>query len=100
MTGNDRAIFTAALRWHTAHAKRLAIGAEKRRWEKAAKEECSVFSRARGQAADAAARLTPAKRVELAALRALAKACEKERDSRHQIEDAALVIDVKTLRLS
>ena len=99
MTGNDRAIFTAALRWHTAHAKRLSIGAEKRRWDKAAKKAGSVFSRASVQTADAAARLTPAKRVELAALRALAKACEKERNSRHQIENATLVIDVKTLRL-
>lgn len=99
MTTNDRAIVTAALRWHTAHAKRLAIGADKRRWDKAAKEDGSMFSRAGAQAADAAARLTPAKRVDLAALRTLAKACAKERESRHQIEDAAMVIDVQTLRL-
>ena len=100
MTGNDRTIAAAALRWHTAHARRLAIGAEKRRWDKAAKEDGSVWSSASAQASDAAARLTPAKRVELAALRALAKACEKERESRCQIEDAVLVVDVEVLRLS
>lgn len=99
MTGNERAIVAAALHWHTAHARRLAIGADKRRWDKAAKEDGSVFSHASAQAADAAARLTPAKRVELAALRALGKACANERGSRHLVEDAALVMDVQVVCL-
>lgn len=90
---NDRAITAAALRWHTAHAKRLAIGAQKRQWDKAAKEAGSVFSRAFTEAGAAATRLTAAKRTEQAALRALAKACAKERRDRDQIEDAVIVID-------
>ena len=100
MTGNDRAIAAAAQRWLSARERRLEIGAEKRRWDKAAKVEDGVLSGAGRHAADAAARLTPAKRVEQAALRALAKACAKERGSRHQIEDAVLVTVTEVLRLS
>ena len=76
---NDREILAAVLRWHTAHEARLAIGATKRRNEKALngygdnqfnpyaptyRESCRI----RTAASDAAEQLTPAKRKELAAL--------------------------------
>lgn len=35
---NDRQILTAALRWHTLNAQRLAIGAEQRRYIQAQKQ--------------------------------------------------------------
>lgn len=76
----DPELTTAALRWHTAHVRRLAVGAEKRRLDKLLKDEgLSVFSSAYSQQGKAARQLTELKRRELAALRALAKACSKQR---------------------
>ena len=101
---NDREILAAVLRWHTAHEARMAIGATKRRNEKALKaygdNQFNPFAptyrescRVRTAADDAAEQLTQAKRKELAALRGLAKVCAKVRGSQRQVEDAAHVID-------
>ena len=102
---NDREILAAALRWHTAHVRRLEIGAIKRRMDNATKEAYDrngfhpsdprylEACRVRNAASDAAERLTPAKRTELAALRELAAICAKERGKQQQVSDAD-VIDV------
>lgn len=88
---NDRELVHAALQWHGAHARRLAVGAEKRRLDKRLKAEgLSVFSPAYTQQGNAARQLTELKRRELAALRQLAKACAKQRGGL----DLADVIDL------
>jgi hypothetical protein len=70
----------AALLWHTAHARRLAVSAEKRRLEKLLKDcRSSAFSPAYTQHSAAARQLTELKRRELALLRNLPKACTKQR---------------------
>lgn len=86
---NDREILAACLRWHTAHARRLAIGAEQRRYQSEQKQRIGFG----GSDYEISQRLTAAKRVELAALRVLAKLCAKVRGKQHQLSDAA-VIDV------
>ncbi len=108
---NDREILATALRWHTAHQNRRAIGAEKRRNEKALKEfgdqQFNPYAptyrescRVRDAASDAAQRLTPARRKELAALRDLARACTQARGELRQVDDASEVIDVKLIQNS
>jgi len=103
---NERVILAAVLRWHTAHEARMAIGATKRRNEKALKaygdDQFNPFAptysescRVRTAADDAAGQLTQAKSKELAALRELAKVCARVRGSQRQVEDAAHVIDVE-----
>lgn len=86
---NDREILAACLRWHTAHARRLLIGAEQRRYQ----SEQKLRTGFGGSDYGVSQRLTAAKRVELAALRALAKLCEKVRSHQQQATDAN-VIDV------
>lgn len=100
---NDREILAACLRWHTAHVHRLEIGAVKRRMENAVKEayDRNGFHpsdpgyldacRVRIAASDAGERLTPARRTELAALRALAKVCAKVRGNQQQVSDANVI---------
>lgn len=88
---NNNELTAAALRWHTAHVRRLAISAEKRRLDKLLKSEgLSLFSPEYTQHSNAARQLTEIKRKELAALRELAKACAKQR-GRLQAAD---IIDV------
>jgi|SRR5471032_2879455 len=88
---SDRDLVHAALQWHSAHARRLAVGTEKRRLDKLLKAEgLSVFSPAYTQQGNAARLLTELKRKELAALRLLAKACARQRGRL----DVADVIDV------
>jgi hypothetical protein len=107
----DREILAAALRWHTAHEVRLSIGATKRRNEKSLKEygdaQFNTYAptyrescRIRTAASDAAEQLTPAKSVELAALRELAKVCARVRGNQKQVDDANEVIDVEVKLLS
>jgi hypothetical protein len=74
---NDREIVAAALRWHTAHAARLVVSAEKRREQQHSKQHRGYSS----ASSVTDKRHTEAKRLELAALRALAKACMKVRQS-------------------
>lgn len=66
---NDREILAATLRWHTAHARRLEIGAEQRRYQSEQKQRTGFG----GSDFEISQRLTAAKRPELAALRQLAK---------------------------
>ncbi|RUR65883.1 hypothetical protein EJP67_02290 [Variovorax guangxiensis] len=74
-------ITTAALRWSTAHARRRALGAEKRLAEQAYKAAVMpVTSGALTRSVEASRRVTEAKRLERAALRALAKLCATTRD--------------------
>lgn len=88
---SDRELINAALLWHAAHARRLAVGTEKRRLDKLLKSEgLSVFSPAYSQQGNAARQLTELKRKELAALRQLARACAQQRGKL----DIADVIDL------
>ncbi len=86
---NDREILAAALRWHTAHGCRMVIGAEQRRYQSEQKQRTGFG----GSDLEISRRLTAAKRVELAALRALAKVCASVRGNQKHIVDAG-VIDV------
>lgn len=88
---DDRDLVHASLQWHAAHARRLAVGTEKRRLDKLLKAEgLSVFSPAYTQQGNAARQLTELKRRELAALRALAKACARQRG---RLDVADVVLD-------
>jgi len=87
---NDREILAACLRWHTAHVRRLEIGAEQRRYQMEQKQRTGFG----GSSLEIGERLTAAKRPEQAALRALAAICAKVRSS--HIDDAD-VIDVPEL---
>ncbi|MYM69251.1 hypothetical protein GTP45_20755 [Pseudoduganella sp. FT55W] len=78
---NDKELTAAALRWHTAHARRLAVGKEKRRIDaqlRAGGDDGWCLQRVIQQN-EAGRQLTELKRKELAALRELAKACAKQR---------------------
>lgn len=89
---NDRELINAALLWHTAHARRLTVGREKRRIDaqlKAGGDDGWNLQRSIQQN-EAGRRVTELKRRELAALRALAKVCAKQRGHLQ----AADVIDV------
>ena len=81
----------AALLWHTAHARRLAGSAEKRRLEKLLRDDrLSALSPEYTQYGVAARQLTELKRRELALLRSLADACAKQRGQL----DTADIIDL------
>jgi hypothetical protein len=89
---NDRELTNAALLWHTAHARRLAVSREKRRLDaqlKAGGDDGWSLQRSIQQS-EAGRQVTELKRRELAALRALAKVCAKQRGHLQ----AADVIDV------
>jgi hypothetical protein len=78
---NDRELVNTALLWHTAHARRMAIGAEKRKLGaaiKAAGNGADTWP-LRSRECQVARELTEARRKELAALRVLGKACAKQR---------------------
>lgn len=88
---SERELVHAALQWSAAHARRLAVGTEKRRLDKLLKSEgLSIFSSAYTQQSKASRQLTELKRKELATLRVLAKVCAKQRGHLQ----AAEVIDV------
>jgi len=89
---NDRELIHAALQWHAAHARRLAIGKDKRRIDaqiKAGGADGWCVQRC-VQQNETGRQLTELKRKELAALRQLAKACAKQRGRL----DTADVIDL------
>ncbi|MEV4782118.1 hypothetical protein [Burkholderia sp. LMU1-1-1.1] len=78
---SDRELTNAALLWHTAHARRLAVGREKRRLDaqlKAGGDDGWSLQRSIQQS-EAGRQVTELKRKELAALRALARVCAKQR---------------------
>ena len=89
---NDRELINAALLWHSAHARRLAVGREKRRLDaqlKAGGDDGWCLQRS-VQQSEAGRQVTELKRRELAALRELAKACARQRGRL----DVADVIDL------
>lgn len=89
---NDRELINAALLWHTAHARRLAVGREKRRLDaqlKAGGDDGWCLQRY-VQQSEAGRQVTELKRRELAALHELAKACARQRGRL----DVADVIDL------
>jgi hypothetical protein len=96
---NDRELIHLAMQWHTAHARRVSIGAEKRRLDKEIKAEGFdvLFSPARAQQGNAARQLTDLKRRELAALRLLAKACARQRGHLDVVDVIDLDIEAKLL---
>jgi hypothetical protein len=89
---NDRELSHAALLWHVAYERRMAIAAVKRKLDAQLKAEgCSAWtSPLYREQAEAARQLTELKRRELAALRLLAKACARQRGQL----DLADVIDL------
>lgn len=93
---NDREILAAALRWHRAREIRLAAGTASNKF-KTDQKKLKGFG---GADRELSRRVTQAKRVELAALRELARVCAKVRDSQREIDDASEVIDVKLIQNS
>jgi hypothetical protein len=82
-------IIAAALRWHTARTRRLEISAEQRKYQQAQMQRTGFG----GASCEIGTRLSAAKRIEQAALRALAKVCVKVKVEKQQVVDAD-VIDV------
>jgi hypothetical protein len=80
---NKLKIQAAVLRWHTAHIYRLEIGAKQRRYQLDQKQRKGFG----GSDLSTSRCLTAAKRIELAALRTLAK--ERARVRGSHIDDAA-----------
>lgn len=77
----DQELTAAALRWHAAHVRRLAVGKEKRRINaqlRAGGDGAWCLQRSIQQS-EAGHQLTELKRKELAALRLLGKACARQR---------------------
>ncbi len=89
----DREIVAAALRWHRAYEVRLAAGTESNKF-KSEQKRTTGFG---GADLYLSRRVTQAKKIELTALRELARACTKVRDSQRQVDDASEVIDVLCL---
>ena len=88
---NDREILAAALRWHTAHTARMEATTASNRFKTDHKKRTGF-----GCAdCDLSARVTAAKRIELAALRELAKVCAKVRGHQQHIDDANEVLNVE-----
>lgn len=79
----DSDITSAALRWHTVNQHRLEIGAEQGRYQMDQKQR-NGFG---GSSHEIGQRLTAAKRMELAALRQLAKACSTARLRQKEVDD-------------
>jgi hypothetical protein len=88
---NDREILAAALRWHTVHERRMAASSKLYEHKKAEKQRTGYFS----SDCKLSLNVTEAKRVERAALRVLAKVCEKVRGNLKQVDDANEVFDVE-----
>lgn len=93
---NDAQITAAALRWFTARQRRMAIGAEQRQYQKTRK----ALTGFGGADCDISHRHQQAKRLELQAAKALAKACEQHRGHLSRADDASLVLDVLALELT
>jgi hypothetical protein len=91
----DREITAAALRWHTARTKRLAIGAEQRRYQKEQKQRTGFG----GASSDIGKHLTSARRLELAAARKLFTLCTKVREIQLQTEEPGEAIDVEARQI-
>jgi hypothetical protein len=90
----EREILAAALRWHTTHVRRLAASAKLYQYRKGQRQRTGYWS----LEGDLSQRVTELKRLEQAALRALAKVCAGVRGSQQQVTDAD-VIDLPVLRI-
>lgn len=98
---NDRALIHAALLWHAAHVRRMAIGTARRQLEKEAKANGgTLISPSYLRQAEAAHQLTEAKRKELATLRNLAKACANQRGHFDQVDIIDLVAETRLVPFS
>jgi hypothetical protein len=91
---NDREILATAMRWHTTHQLRLSASANLYKHKQAQRRSTGYFS----SDCELSRNVTEAKRIELAALRALAKVCEKVRGNQQQVCDAD-VIDLPMKRI-
>ena len=89
-------ILAAALRWHRTHEARLEASTASNKFKSDQKKR-SGFG---GADVELSRRVTAAKRVELAALRELAKVCAKVRTHLHQVDDANQVVDVEVKLLA
>lgn len=78
---SERALSNAALQWHAAHERRLAIGKYKRKLDAQIKAggDCGWSLQRSIEQSEAGRQLTEARRRELAAMRALARACAAQR---------------------
>lgn len=92
----DREILAAALRWHTAHTARMEATTVSNRFKTNEKKRTGFG----GSDVALSRQVTAAKRVELAALRELARVCSKVRDGQKQVDDAAEVFDVEVRLLT
>jgi hypothetical protein len=90
----EREILAAVLRWHTSHVRRLAATAKLYEHSKAQRQTSGHSTSDLGLSAN----VIEAKRIERAALRALAKVCDGVRGSQHQVTDAD-VIELPVLRI-
>ncbi|MBV5300037.1 MAG: hypothetical protein JZU64_18400 [Rhodoferax sp.] len=89
-------ILAAALRWHTASEARLDASTASNKF-KTDQKKATGFG---GADRELSRRVTTAKRIELAALRELAKVCAKVRTNQKQVDDANQVVDVKVKLLA
>jgi hypothetical protein len=89
---NDHQILTAALRWHTAHTVRMVATTASNRFKTNEKKRTGFG----GSDVELSHRVTAAKRVELAALRNLAKVCATVRSNQNDVVDVD-VIDLPML---
>lgn len=87
----DREILTSTLRWHSAHVVRMQATTISNRFKSESKKS-SGFG---GADCRLSAAVTAAKRVELAALRELAKVCARVRGQQKEVDDARQVVDVE-----
>ena len=93
---NDREILTATLRWHKAYEVRMQATTISNRFKSERKKRTGFGGADFGLSAN----VTAAKRVELAALRELAKVCTKVRGHQKDVDDAYQVVDVEIRLLS
>lgn len=89
-------ITAAALRSFTARQRRMAIGAEQRQYQRARKAQTGFG----GADFDISHHHRQAKRQELQAAKALAKAREQHRGHLSRADDASLVLDVLALEIT
>jgi hypothetical protein len=89
---NDREILAACLRWHTTHERRMAASSRLYEHKKAEKQRTGYFS----SAYDLSVEVTEAKRLERAALRALAKVCASVRTNQQGVTDVIEMLPMLT----
>lgn len=92
---SDREIAVATKRWSNAKARRIEIGAVKRRADAAYRANLSIWSPLYVAAMDTSSKLAAARHNEATALRALAKLCATTH--RLEVEDATVVEPLLTL---